>query len=57
VEKLSLLSTTPAVNFPNGIVCVVNTGGKFAIGVKDTGGKFGTNLPPLSTAPVADYHW
>jgi hypothetical protein len=37
---------------------VVDTGGKFATGVNDTGGKFvndtGGKLPPVSTTPAAN---
>jgi hypothetical protein len=38
------VSTTPAANFATIFPCVVYTGGKFASGVNDTGGKF-ANLP------------
>jgi hypothetical protein len=42
------VSTTPAANFATSSSCVVDTGGKFATGVNDTGG----NLPPVSVTPV-----
>jgi hypothetical protein len=41
---------TPVANFASSYPCVVDTGGKFATGVNDTGGKF---LPPVSLIPVA----
>jgi hypothetical protein len=44
------VSTTPAANFPTSFASVVDTGGKFATGVNDTGGK----LPPVSTTPAAN---
>jgi hypothetical protein len=34
------VSTTPAANFSTSSPCVVDTGGKFATGVNDTGSKF-----------------
>jgi hypothetical protein len=37
--KLAPLSTTSAANFTISFACVVDTGGKFAIGVNDIGGK------------------
>jgi hypothetical protein len=42
---------TPAANFAPSFASVVDTGGKFATGVNDTGGK----LPPVPTTPVAKY--
>jgi hypothetical protein len=61
------VSTTPAANFATSLACVVDTGGKFATGVNDTGGKFcrryqrhrwkfdtGGNLPPVTMTPVAN---
>jgi hypothetical protein len=55
------VSTTPAANFVTSFISVVDTGGKFAIGVNDAGGKFaagvndtGGNLPPVSTTPEAN---
>jgi hypothetical protein len=33
------VSTTPAENFATSSLCAVDTGGKFATGVNDTGGK------------------
>jgi hypothetical protein len=33
------VSTTPAANFATSFTSVVDTGGKFAAGVNDTGGK------------------
>jgi hypothetical protein len=33
------VSVTPATNFATSFASVVETGGKFATGVKDTGGK------------------
>jgi hypothetical protein len=44
------VSTTSAAYFATSSAGIVDTGGKFATGVKDTGG----NLPPLSTTPVAN---
>jgi hypothetical protein len=44
------VSTTPAANFATSSPCVVYTGGKFAAGVNDAGGK----LPPVSTTPAAN---
>jgi hypothetical protein len=49
--KLLPVSTTPAANFATSSACVVDTGGKFAPGVNDAGGK----LPPLSTTTAANY--
>jgi hypothetical protein len=37
--NLPPVSTTPAANFATSFPSVVDTGGKFAIGVNDTGGK------------------
>ncbi len=37
--KLPPVSTTPAANFATSFTSVVDTGGKFAAGVNDTGGK------------------
>jgi hypothetical protein len=34
------LSTTPAANFATSFASVVDTGGKFATGVNDTGSKW-----------------
>jgi hypothetical protein len=34
------VSTTLAANFATSFTCVVDTGGKFATGVNNTGGKF-----------------
>jgi hypothetical protein len=53
------MSTTPAANFATSSPCVVDTGGKFATGVNDTGSKFAVNdaggkLPPVSTTPTAN---
>jgi hypothetical protein len=47
------VSTTPAANFATSSACVLDTGGKFATAVNDTGGK-GGKLPPVSTTPVAN---
>jgi hypothetical protein len=33
------VSMTPVANFATSSACVVDTGGKFATGVSDTGGK------------------
>ena len=58
------VSTTPAANFATSFTSVVDTGGKFATGVNDTGGNFATSfnsvvdtggkLPPISTTPAAN---
>jgi hypothetical protein len=40
------VSTTPAANFSNSFTSVVDTGGKFATGVNDTGGKSTTQRCP-----------
>jgi hypothetical protein len=34
------VSTTPAANFATSSPCVFDTGGKFAAGIVDTGGKY-----------------
>jgi hypothetical protein len=44
------VSATPAANFATSLASVVDTGGKFAAGINDTGG----DLPPLSTTPAAN---
>ncbi len=44
------VSTTPVANFSSLFASVVDTGGKFATGVNDAGGK----LPPVSTTPAAN---
>jgi hypothetical protein len=43
------VSTTPAANFATSSPCVVDTGGKFATGFNDNGGKFAADgkLPPV----------
>jgi hypothetical protein len=38
------VSTTPAANFATSFTSVVDTGGKFAIGVNDTGSKFAAGV-------------
>jgi hypothetical protein len=38
VANWSPVSPTPVANFATSFTCVVDTGGKFATGVKDTGG-------------------
>jgi hypothetical protein len=48
--NLPPVSTTSAANFATSYTCVVDTGGKFAIGVNNTSGK----LPPVSTTPAAN---
>jgi hypothetical protein len=55
------VSKTPVANFSTIFASVVDTGGKFATGVKDTGSKFATSvndaggkLPPVLTTPVAN---
>jgi hypothetical protein len=60
--KLLPVSMTPAANFSTNFASVVDTGGKFATGVSDAGGKLplvsttpAVNLPPVSTTPVANY--
>jgi hypothetical protein len=45
-----LVSTTLAENFATNFASVVDTGGKFAINVNDTGDK----LPPVSTTLEAN---
>jgi hypothetical protein len=59
--KLPRVSTTPAANFAPSSPCLIDTGGKFAIGVNNTGGTFaagvndaGGKLPPVSTTPAAN---
>ncbi len=47
-----LVSMTPMANFSTRFASVVDTGGKFATGVNDAGGK----LPPVSTTPAANCH-
>jgi hypothetical protein len=44
------VSTTPVANFSTIFASVVDTGGKFATGVNDIGGK----LPPALLTPVAN---
>ncbi len=44
------VSTTPAANFATSFTSVVDTGGKFATGVNNAGGK----LPPVSTTSAAN---
>ncbi len=39
MAKLPTVSTTSAANFATSLASVVDTGGKFATGVNDTGGK------------------
>jgi hypothetical protein len=41
---------TPVANVATSSPCIVDTSGKFATGVNDTGG----NLPPVSTTPAAN---
>jgi hypothetical protein len=48
--NLPPVSTTPVAKFYTICPSVVDTGGKFAAGVNDAGGK----LPPVSTTPVAN---
>jgi hypothetical protein len=50
VANLPPVSVTPVANFSTIFASVVDTGGKFATGVNDTGGK----LPPVSATPVAN---
>jgi hypothetical protein len=49
VANLPLVSTTPAANFATIFPSVVDTGGKYATGVNDTG-----QFPPVSTTPAAN---
>jgi hypothetical protein len=49
-QCLPPVSTTPVANFATSFPSVVDTGGKFATGVNDTGG----NLPLVSATPVAN---
>ncbi len=53
------VSTTLVANFSTIFASVVDTGGKFATGVNDAGGKLppvstAANLPPVSLPPVAN---
>jgi hypothetical protein len=50
VANLPPVSAPPVANFSIIFASVVDTGGKFATGVIDAGGK----LPPVSTTPVAN---
>ncbi len=50
MANLPPVSMTPAANFATSFSIVVDTGGKFAAGVNNTGGK----LPPVSTTPAAN---
>ncbi len=50
VANLPPVSVTPGANFSTIFGSVVDTGGKFATGVNDPGGK----LPPVSMTPVAN---
>jgi hypothetical protein len=59
VANLPPVSATPVANFST--IFVVDTGGKFATGVNDAGGKLplvsttpAANLPPVSLTPVAN---
>ncbi len=59
--NLPPVSTPLAANFATSSPCVVDTSGKFAIGVNDTGGKFaagvndaGGKLSPVSMTPAAN---
>jgi hypothetical protein len=56
VANLPPVLMTPTANFATISSCVVDTGGNFANGVNDTGGKFDTGgkLPPVSTTPAAN---
>jgi hypothetical protein len=45
------VSTTPVANFATSCPCAVDTGGKFATGVNDAGGK----LPPVSATPAEKF--
>ncbi len=51
VQGAPPVSTTPGANFSTSFASVVNTGGKFATGVNDTGGK----LPMVSTTLAANF--
>jgi hypothetical protein len=42
---------TPVANFATSLASVVDTGGKFAAGISNTGG----NLPPVSTTPAEKF--
>jgi hypothetical protein len=48
--NLPPVSTTPAENFATSSAGVIDTGGKFAVGVNNAGGK----LPPVSTTPAVN---
>ncbi len=50
VANLPPVSATPVANFSTIFASFFDTGGKFAAGVNDTGGK----LPPVSTTPAAN---
>jgi hypothetical protein len=50
LPPVSLVLLTPVANFATSFASVVDTGGKFATDVNDTGG----NLPPVSTTPTAN---
>jgi hypothetical protein len=43
------VSTTTVANFATSFASVVDTGGKFAIGVNDAGGKFATGGKQMET--------
>jgi hypothetical protein len=49
LPPVPLVLLTPAENFATSSACVVDTGGKFAAGVINAGGK----LPPVSTTLAA----
>ncbi len=51
-QDAPLVSTTPAANFATGTAGVVDTGGKFATGVNDTGG----TVPLRVTRPLSKYN-
>jgi hypothetical protein len=44
VANLPPVSTTPAANFANSFASVVDSCGKFATSVNDTGSKFATGI-------------
>jgi hypothetical protein len=61
VANLPPVSETPVANFSTIFASIVDTGGKFATGVNDAGGKLppvsktpAANLPPVSVTPVAN---
>jgi hypothetical protein len=61
MANLPSVLTTQAANFAISNADVVDTGGKFGIGVNVTGGKFaasfndtGIKLPPVSKTPAAN---